>query len=330
MSERFKLKDKHIAELRAEIERTGLGLSPFFKRADDVPPLLSENMARNWLSRQTKMASLEHWKWLLSQYRNLADNIGRGSGIRKAHVSERASLKDRLKVRAEFERTGIGGRGIFRHLVDPPEGLTRQACIQAVANPKANREHAHVRALLDTYAQLPDNPYQPLTDETREQLNAEMKRTGLNWPGVYRALGAKAPSDLTAYIIQTWSQQIVKTAQPEYVELVLSTLAELPDDYGPGSSTALHAPNHRKREKSDVPKGHVRITKADFNRLWQYRRETKVSPLELLRNRSDVPKALTASDINAWLYRRKDIVKKEHLSYVLTAYSEASKSLTIS
>ena len=312
---RFALTQDHIDTLRYEIARTGIGIGPLFRMALDVPAYMSENIAHGWTSGQTKTASQENWDWLMRIYAALPDADDSPGRMPPRQLRELASLKDRQRVRAEFERTGIGGRGIYRLLETKPDGLNKEDCIQAVSRPHGKRRASHVKAILDAYSKIPDSDYAPFTDSLRDQLNKEIERTGLGAPAIVKALGEAAPPDLNARMVYHWSAGMVKTAKLDYVVLVLDMLGALPD------GEAARKPKGRPRVKksNDAP----RISKEQYAVLWQLRKTSNLSPHELLRLRDDVPEGLTPTMINGWLFKKPEAFSSAHFDYVIAAYSEA-------
>jgi hypothetical protein len=311
---RFALTQDHIDRLRNEIARTGIGIGPLFRVALDVPAYMSENIAHGWTSGQTKTASKENWDWLMHIYAALPDADDSLGRMPPRQLRELASLKDRQRVRAEFERTGIGGRGIYRLLETKPDGLNREDCIQAVSRPHGKRRASHVKAILDAYSKLPDSDYAPFTDRLRDRLNREIERTGLGMPAIVKALGEDAPPDLNARMVYHWSAGMVKTVKLDYVALVLDMLGTLPD------GKAARKPKGRPRvKKSDKA---PRISKAQYGLLWEMRKASDLSPHKLLSLRDDVPEGLTPTIINGWLFKKPEAFSKEHFEYVIAAYRD--------
>ena len=317
---RITLTEEQLKTLRSELTRTGLSIGKLFKREDVCPPrYMSQHIAQNWLHGQVKTALKENWDWFLQTCAAIPDADPKSIRVTARYAIERASPEDRMRVRAEYERTGVGGRGIFRFLDSTPEGLCEEDCIQAVSRPKSVRRASHVEAILAAYAKLPDTEYKPLDSRTQQEVRAELLRTALSPSKVIEALGDDAPTDLSAQTIYHWSTGMVKTAKPDYVERVLVVLRDLPD----GMPADKRAGRPRKKKPESAP----RISQAQFNLLWDLRRRSGVSPHAVLKERDDIPSGLTPSLINGWLFKKPEAFSQEHFDYVVQAYKAAIKPL---
>lgn len=315
---RFALTHAHIETLHQQITRTGMSIRNVFRyNLKCAPRYMSENIAQSWLRGQTKTATKENWHWLIGVYEELPNAEHSPVSLPPQRLKHFASIDDRNKVRAEFKRTGIGGRGIYRLLHSKPDGLKKTDCIQAVSYPQCRRRASHINAILKAYAALPDSAYEPFTQSLMDNLNAEIERTGLSTNAIIALVGDEAPADLNARMVYHWSAGMVKTAKLDYVRLVLERLKSAPD------GTARKKPKKRPRSARSVRE--PMITKEQYAELWKLRKKSKISPHKLLGGRGDVPEGLTPTMINGWLFKKADAFSQEHFEYVVAAYLDTLK-----
>jgi len=169
--ERIPLTDEMRIELRFEIDRTGVGLSEFFRKADATPASMKPKIAEAWLYGSTKSALEENWRWLIDGYRKLptappictdlpevtpTDPYIRASPVRPKSSFVPITEEMRSRFRSELARTGATLSSLAKICSDDIEKLTVQKLFRWKSGVTKRAAPVSWQRAMEALSNLPD------------------------------------------------------------------------------------------------------------------------------------------------------------------------------
>lgn len=144
--------------------------------------------------------------------------------------------------------------------------------------------------------------FEPITEELREELNAERIRTGIGPTALMRgtAHDPQRPSTLKGHTISKWLNGSITSARPGHIAYVLDRWKALPD----ASVRNAREPTRRIALSEDI------LNQIDA--LW----EQGLLPDKVL-GADDVPEGLNAAIIRTWKDRRIKTAAKDYIEFVI-------------
>lgn len=147
-------------------------------------------------------------------------------------VKVTAEIQEKLK--AERERTGLGGRALMRGQRDStPEDLRAQMIDSWVSGRVATAKKEHLDWVLKAYADWspPEKAMQPerinLTDAQVAHLQKEVERTGLGAVNILRHARTALPDGLNHQKVQRWISGQTRMAMKKHWDFVLALYASI-------------------------------------------------------------------------------------------------------
>ncbi len=180
--DRFKgyepIPEEDLAFLRSEAERTGLGGSAIFSTTNLWPNGLTGSHAADVVHGDNK-TSRPIWIGALK-----ATYI-----IQPDSENEPISEEDLAFLKSAAERTGVGGKIIFKSITTPPTGLNKENAYALVAGKRKNAPPSWIKALKEAYLLLPDaKTKKPISKGDLEFLQSEVTRTGLTGGAIFKMI----------------------------------------------------------------------------------------------------------------------------------------------
>ncbi|MGR9088245.1 MAG: hypothetical protein ACU841_14400, partial [Gammaproteobacteria bacterium] len=174
---------------------------------------------QGWLNGDASSADDELWNWTIERYAEYPDAKPR---IKITH--EMLEL-----LRAETDRTGVGGSVLLNNAKDKPEGLTPS--VIAAWKSEGKTRAAILEQwdwVIEAYSNLPDaKPKIKVTDDMRNNLIREIERTQVKGTLILKETGA--PDDLKNGTIAKWYKGTAKKAYLDHWNWVIDTYKKLPD-----------------------------------------------------------------------------------------------------
>lgn len=135
-------------ELKAHIDRTGLGVHSLLKGRDNVPEGLTGPKAVHWHQGKQKRVREDHWCYVMALFE---ETPTADSGFVTVTPYRRAQLA------AEKNRTGKSSSDLLRDLKDVPSGLTPEIISGWLCGVTKQARPEHLSYVLEKWAQLPDS-----------------------------------------------------------------------------------------------------------------------------------------------------------------------------
>lgn len=235
MAERVEITESFRDKIRAEITRTGLGPQAILRGRKDKPVKLNASMISNILSGAVNTATREIYDYLSTLW-----------DVNPAWVAIDNALRDRMK--AEWERTGVGPTDLVRHFPQDKHYLKAKVHRWVNGDTKQARQD-ELDLAMDIWEKLPNkkavkpvtaqksltgppsrhyNTYENISAEDLAVLREERKRTGMGGRKLWHH-AENPPAFLDYFIVQSWLDGGVKSAPPEHVRYVLDLYKSLPD-----------------------------------------------------------------------------------------------------
>lgn len=168
-------------------------------------------------------SSLEDIKTIHAEINAIKEKIQR-TGFIKITDEMHALLEN------EIARTGIGGKKIIKSMGDDvPEGFTLGTFVGWYKRTSQSADPLHWHALITAYKTLPTvKQKMPLTDEHIALLENEIARTGKGQKAVLTLIGNNTSKGLTDAIVNSWRKKLVKTADPDHWNALITAYEQLP------------------------------------------------------------------------------------------------------
>ena len=219
------ISEEDKAKMKAEEKRTGLGGIAIFKHIENPPDGLTKGKANAIVSGNAKSALPSWVKAMLEAYRKQPDTT-------LTEERKPISAKDKAKMKAEEKRTGMGGSALFKHIENPPNGLTVSKATSLVSGNYKSAPPSWVKAILDVYRKQPDTTLtekrEPISEEDKAKMKAEEKRTGLGGVAIFKHI-ENPPVGLTKYNANSIVSGRDKSASPSWVKAILDGYSKQPD-----------------------------------------------------------------------------------------------------
>jgi len=220
---RIAMSDEHLAMLRSEIARTGKGSKAILRgKRRQMPEGLNSGIIDQWLNGNVQSASEQHWNWVRQTYAEDQPDPD----------SLELTKEMRNHLKAERKRTGAGIQKLFRGTNDlRPEGLTSSSIVHNwLSGSHKTVRKDHLEWVIEAYKNFGTPKAQSsrliITEELRDQLVAEFKRTGLGAASLMGHARNSAPASLNPTKIQTWLSGTTKTANREEWNFVMEFYAK--------------------------------------------------------------------------------------------------------
>lgn len=212
----------------------------------------------------------------------------------------------RARLRAERDRTGIAPSALLRSTEkDRPEDLSISAPGLWIRGDASSLKPEHLDFVLSAYEACPTTRLEPEIEASfREKLQSEIIRTGIRPQRLLGASCADKPQGLSADAVIRWMKGIGPQLAESYLSYLLDRYAKLPD----------------------IASERAPISDIFRQKLYAERKRTGLSSAKLLKGASDTPEGLTANVINSWLTRGAKTARKDHMDWVIVAYSEIPDS----
>jgi len=208
---RIPLSDTMIADLRQEIDRTGMTPNRVYDVECALLPDVPASQIYRWLSGETKTAEKTAFDACLEFWRALPD------------APKRVTVSSKLlsMLRLEIDRTGIGAKAILTVAKKPPTGMNSAFIKNVLEGRYREISRAQHAWLTDAWAALPDAPKRiEITPALIEELKASMERAGVGPFALLRGTTKSRPDGLTGSMIQSWLNGTAKTARRDHLEFV--------------------------------------------------------------------------------------------------------------
>lgn len=152
-----------------------------------------------------------------------------------------------------------------------------------------------------------------LTDEIRDVIRAEMKRTALTDIALIKLIDKENPVGLTTAVFKKWLNGYSDFAKQGQLTTVLETLKSYPDGYG--NTKEVNDKLGLKRRK--VPAQRIEVQEF-LPALQMEIKRTGLTQTAIMRLiGSDGPPGLKSSTISRWLNEKTDYADKTHVDCVL-------------
>jgi|GEM_PF-5621861 len=244
VAERVPITDDIIQKIRAEIQRTRVGVSILLKESKgNAPEGLNATIVNNWLQNpqsRIKTGRKDYLDYLLDvwkAYPDIETSYEKVIGKDAKEVSITSGIVSVLK--AHMRRTGISATMLLKNHSNIPEGLTTAEIISWLDKHGGVKvtQKRYLDFVLQCWEAEPDtrkgrakNPLRvPLTKETAQKLKDEAVRTGIPQTRLLRIFAKNCPKGLNAHLISQWTNRYVKTANADMLEYVLHCWGQLPD-----------------------------------------------------------------------------------------------------
>ena len=213
------------AKVISEYNRTGIGHYAIWQLIEDCPKGFTHRMVESILDGRKTSIKPAHVKLLIETYEKQPD---------AAYRLEPASKEGMESLKAEAERTGLGGNALFKRIKGgAPAGLTWPIARELAAGRQKNADPRWIPFLLEAYSKQPTST---ITDVTRDLVSlfaSEVERTGVRPGSLFRQI-SNPPADLKVGKVTTIVTGKVQRAKQEHIDAILVTYADLPDkDNGP-------------------------------------------------------------------------------------------------
>lgn len=209
----------------------------------------------------------------------------------------------RQKLRAERDRTGIAPSALLRSSEKGrPEDLSISAPGLWIRGDVGSLKPEHLEFVISAYEACPTTRLEPEIEASfREKLQSEIIRTGIRPQRLLGASCADKPQGLSADAMIRWMKGIGPQLSEPYLAYLLDRYAKLPD----------------------IPSERAPISDIFRQQFRAERKRTGLSSAGLLKSASDAPDGLTTNIINSWLTGGAKTARKDHMDWVITAYSAA-------
>ena len=143
MKHRIPLTESRIAELKAEIERVGIGPYKMFTGRDDLPEGLTVNMINSWLDGRVGSADPALFAYVLQCYREAPRVIELTDAVR-------------CQLRDHRERTAVGPAVLINAAPDLPDGLNKGMIESWLSGICGKVREDHLTYVMGLYEAWPD------------------------------------------------------------------------------------------------------------------------------------------------------------------------------
>ncbi len=204
-----------IAELRAEQERTGVGIRKLLSRCADLPEGLNVSRIENVLGGRARWIFQEHLDYVLELWRALPS---------REFVELTPEIASRLRDYAK--RTGKGRQAILRGARDKPDGLTSDVIRRWLTGTGTARKD-QLEYIFARYEGRDD--LAAVTPDLRAEIQRHIRRTGVN----PEELLQEEEIALEGYNWQNWPPRLMPEKD---LQFFLDRWRALPDRRGPCSN----------------------------------------------------------------------------------------------
>ncbi|WP_086931894.1 DEAD/DEAH box helicase [Agarilytica rhodophyticola] len=246
--------DEQIQELRAQSQRTGKGGYAIFNLLEEEIEGLNSCNAPKVLAGTLKNLPKGAYAAMLAAYKKLPDAPKKKLIFEKESVTE----KQIQELRAQSQRTGKGGVGIFNLLKEEIEGLDKHKVKNLLTGTLKKPPKGTYACMMATYKKLPDAPKKKLvfemdciSEEQSQKLQAEAQRTGKSGAIVFDLLEKEIDGfnkSKATDLVRNKSKSSVKGAY----EAMLSAYKKLPDAPKKSSDLKESTKNAAKNINKDV------------------------------------------------------------------------------
>lgn len=207
----------------------------------------------------------------------------------------------RARLRTERDRTGLAPSALLRITEkERPKDLSISAPGLWIRGDVSSLQPEHLDFVLSAYEACPTTRLEPEIEASfREKLQLEIIRTGIRPQRLLGASCADKPQDLRADAVIRWMKGVGPQLVESYLAYLLERYAKLPDIAS---------------ERAPIPDIFRQKLRAE-------RERTGISSAGLLKEASDPPDSLTANVINSWLTGGAKTARKDHMDWVVGAYS---------
>ncbi|MBL7681760.1 MAG: hypothetical protein JNK00_00250 [Flavipsychrobacter sp.] len=248
---RVPLTEEIVGQIKAEILRTGIGVSPLLEQeAENCPPGLNAAIVYNWLrsrNRKITTAREDYLKFLLSAWNQYSDApFVIDKQIKERHARTALSRDIIRKLQAEMSRTGIHITSLLKMEGERcPDGLSAETIYMWFKGPESGIKNArtdYLEFVLHAFQSYPNKEtrnrqtdsngptYVPVTRHIVASILAHQRRTGISPPKLLRTQD-NIPEGLTVKEIANWlnAKDNPKVALKPHVEYILNRYQALPN-----------------------------------------------------------------------------------------------------
>ena len=275
-------------EFKGYVAKTGIGGHALFEKYDDWPDGLERGVAVN-LTAGLKRAQTIRESYLIAirdKYLNLPED-------------EYIVTVDTEKMRAEFKRTGVGGRAVYNKMANTPDGLSIQIAKRIVSGNLVTAQQNHLTEIFKVYATLPDKSLDgkivKITASKQSKMQAEAKRTGMGGYTLFKTI-KKPPQGLTAPIADNVVRGNHKTASDVHVKAILAA--------------------YKKQKTTKIRL----VTSTERAKLHSEKERTGLAGQALFKTMTNPPKGLDAQKCSS-IQRTAKSANGDHIDAIIKAYA---------
>lgn len=307
--ERIPLTDEIVAQIEAEIERTGVKPTRYFAQHGHDGPLYDVRIHK-WRNKQVKSALKTDLDVFFELWSALPDT---------SQIVITPEL--RAEMRDHRNRTGAGPNALMRGLRPGASGRVEPTTIRAwMSGPTKTAEREHVELVLKRWQKLPDKSEVMISvsDQHIAHVRAELARTGVSQSQLFQDR-KDIPKGLTHPIFLHFLNGRTQEFPKDCYEYIVVFLRELPTDAG-----ADKGPRQR-----GLRKGRVHLTEDMRNALLSERQRTGIGETALVRIMASDGKVPPPSRrIHEWISGYVKSVPREQYDMVLSAWRELPDAST--
>lgn len=257
------------------------------------------------------------------------DDFSKNNIFSSASIAEEANLVPITreiikKLKSEQRRTGLTGYALMKLQDDPPKGLTGNivnAMFDAHSGPVQRTPEHFLAFVFEAYKKLPDTPrrwrsekenggYIPVTDEFRQLILNEVKRTGVKVNTLLTKAARTQETKAKPQAVYSWLNDKTVEADREAMEELEQLYAALPTKKdisvrNEGRNTSL-----------------CKIREADRKKLQLYKDVLGILPNFIFKKARDVPEGLPRASVNGWIDGSRKKANPEYIRWVLNRCRE--------
>ncbi|MGB4107508.1 MAG: DEAD/DEAH box helicase family protein [Alphaproteobacteria bacterium] len=203
--------------MRKEAERTNLEGAGIRNRIKNPPKGLTRSIAGNIVSGVTKSAPKGYIDLILRTYAK-----------QPTSKMEPISAANAKKIKKEAERTGMGGKALFKLIKNPPEGMDSGKLKSIISGAYKSALPMWVNIILKTYSKLPTKRIESITATTARKFKDEEKRTGLGGTALFKLI-KNPPEGMDSGKVAAIVSGKYTNAIDKWIELILKTYSQQPD-----------------------------------------------------------------------------------------------------
>lgn len=308
--EKIEITHELVAELKAELRRTGLGPQAILRGTrNSRPKALNSTLVKRWLSGSAESAEKEHVEFMRQLWASFPD---------KEAAWVMLTDNNRKLLQRKIRETGLSAYKLFSERKDLPKGFNPKHTHNYFTLNRSKIEKPYYDYILKVAKANKGKGYIPVSEQFLWQLNLEIQRTGIPTTTLINSLKKNGEEvKVNAYTITAWLSGRTKLADRSEMNWVLKQYAAL-------SNKKIRKPIATISRYDGLSP----IAAVDLKKMRQYREVLGILPGKVFDETKNIPEGLNTNTVSNWLNGHTQTANPDAIKWVLKRCRELVETAT--